>query len=321
MLENFPKDHGQEREDLILQFVKDGKSEHTFTKISHSENGHTIDLLVFNDALKIDGVRINVTAKTQQQISDLLDCILPTAKIYDLIWHYCPNKLTPQPRQITSITTAMIEHSTKVDAEIDKLGIKGQFVCNYGKSWCIDNWLVNKPNRAVNYGWAFNGGTCKGIRGEVCASGLKDPKTSVPWRVIQGRSTVHTPDHVDYSQICLCVSKKCWVDGFERSIIDVLQDPVLSKLINHDGVLKALRQPGVEQLGVLVSENDFYLSLAPEDVKETPVSIPPADLKSEISSVPISLNPSFSNPQSLTKKSNNIFELILSIISALFNRK
>jgi hypothetical protein len=106
MLEDFPKVQGQEREDKILECVQNGRAKYNFTKINSEYNGNRAEFLVFEDALKIDGIRVNVTANTQQQVADLLRCILPTAKLYDLMWDQCKierthfhDQLHQQPKQ------------------------------------------------------------------------------------------------------------------------------------------------------------------------------------------------------------------------------
>jgi hypothetical protein len=320
MLNNFPLEHGPARENLILESVKNGSAKYNLTKITWSEKGHSIDFFVFEDALKIENVRVNVTAETQQKIADMLDCILPTAKIMDIMWDKCIQKLTPNPRLITSSTIAMIDHSGKIDAEMDKKGYKEGFVFPVGKSWIIDNWLVTRADRAINYGWHFSGDNCKGIKGEQCASGIKNPVNGKIYRVIQGRGSCHNAGkngsgHSDYSQICILVSKKCIIDGIEKSIEEVLQDPNLAYLINHDGVLKILRQPGVEKQPVLVSDKDFYSTIPPVELKSIPVSIVSSDSfvkkeESKIDSTPISIN----------KESKNLFTLILDIVLKLLGK-
>lgn len=318
MLNNFPLEHGPAREQMILDAVKNGSAKYNLTKISHSEKGHSIDLFVFEDALKIESVRVNVTAETQQKIADMLDCILPTAKIMDIMWEKCTQKLTPNPRLITSSTIAMIDHSEKIDKEMEKKGYKEGFVFPVGKSWVIDNWHVSKPNCSINYGWHFSGDNCKGIKGEQCASGIKDPVTGKTYRVIQGRGSAHKGlHHSDYSQICILVSKKCIVDGVERSIIDVLQDPNLAYLINHDGALKVLRQPGVEPEAVLVNDKDFYSTVPPAELKSIPVSIVSSDLRSESF---VKKEESIIEPVSINKEPKNLFALILDIILKLIGK-
>ena len=234
-----------EREKFILECVDNDTTQYNFVKLTVSESPK-IELLVFEDALKIDNVRVNVSAKCQQLIADRLSCIMPTAKIYDLIWHFCHNKINPSPQLISSSVKAMIAHSQRVDKLIESIGNPPGLKSTVGKTWILDNALIGKTDKACNYGWCFTtGDRFQGIHGNVCASLLKNPKTGGYWCVIQGRGLAHNYLHSDYSQICLLVSRKCFVNNLECDILAVLQNPELAKYLNHDGVLKLIRQPGV----------------------------------------------------------------------------
>jgi hypothetical protein len=283
MLDDFPTKHGPTREAKILECVREEyRTKYNFVKIKSEHNGHTAEFLVFDDALKIDGVRVNVTAITQQQIADLLRCILPTAKLYDLMWHLCEHKVEPLPRPITSTTKAMIEHSLDIDEKLIEMDPPTPPGLNstVGKTWIVDNVLAAKPSKACNHGWHFTKGTTyKGIGGNVNPALLKNPDTGQYWYMIQARGTHHGPSHVDYSQVCVLVSRQCWVDGIERDIHDVLSDPELAPLANHDGVLKVLRQPGADELD----------PIADLPVKPPPPPPPPRPPEPPISEDPVTV--------------------------------
>ena len=273
MLNDFPKVAGQEREDKILECVRNGRAKYEFAKITSKHNNHTAEFLVFEDALKVDGIRVNVTAKTQQQIADLLYCTLPTAKICDLMYHLCEHRIIPFPRPITSTTQAMIEHSQNIDKEIVKLGSPKGLKSSVGKTWIIDNSLLTPklPDQACNYGWHIPEKTFKGINGNVCASLLKNPKTGLFWYMIQSRGFFHNYSHSDYSQTVILVSRQCWVDGKEMDIREVFSNPELAPLANHDGVLRVFRQPKVPELDTIIPqtevskpENEDEISWPPE---------------------------------------------------------
>ncbi|MFA5758411.1 MAG: hypothetical protein WC942_03415 [Clostridia bacterium] len=274
VLDDFPTIAGSKREDKIIEAVRNGTAQYNFADLIWKEGENEIKLRVFEDALKIDGVRINVTAKTQQQIADLLNCILPTAKIYDIVWHLCPQKLQPHPRQISTTTKAMIEHSQAIDKTLKTIPNQSGIKSTIGKTWIIDNSLVTKPGKACNYGWHILNKLFSGIKGSPCASLIKNPNTNVPWHMIQSRGWAHDINHVDYSQICFLVDKKCWINNKPYDIIDVLQDTTLSSLINHNGVLSVFRQPGVPELDPLVSKTIIPPSIVEEELitEEEPVS-------------------------------------------------
>ncbi len=232
---DLPPNQGSDREEAILDCMRQGKFLVTYQTITSDVNGHHGEFLVFSDALKIDGVRVNVCAQTEQAIADILGCMLLTPKLADLIWLQKDATIKPFPRPITSSTQAMIDHSADIDKAIASLSAAPNLPCTVGKHWTVSNGLLAHPGRAENYGWHFDG-ALPGIPAEAAVTpGLK---------LIQGRGWAHDMHHVDYSQTCVLVSRQCQVDGQGRDLTDVLKDPDLAPLANHDGVLKVLRQPG-----------------------------------------------------------------------------
>lgn len=255
MIENFPPDNGKARDDMILDCVKNNLHEVRFSTIESTYKGHVGKFHVFQDALKIDGVRINVSATLEQQIADILSCSLLTVKLADLRWHQAQIRINPCPRTISSTTEAMKAHSVDVDKALTAAGYSngmiagptGQLeyglVSTVGKHWVLDNSLLNKPGKACNYGWHFTtGSTYKGIKGSPNPTLLKNPKTGMYWNVIQGRGWAHDSlHHSDYSQQCVLVTRECVIDGVARDIMDIFADKDLSYLINIEGPLKYTR--------------------------------------------------------------------------------
>lgn len=234
----FPPQATQSREDVILTLVQAGNFDFHWANITSQAKGHVGEFQVFGDALKVEGIRVNVCAETQQRIADFLECSPLTAKLADLAWSQRDHTLPPFPRAISSSTEAMIWHSTKID-----LALQGRtgLVQTVGKHWIIDNDLLGS-RKAMNYGWHFVGNNTGGIGGSTTASGLLDSQGR-PVRLIQGRGTAHDAKHVDYSQTCVLVSRKCKVDGQEMDLHQVLQNEELAPLVSHQGVVRVLRQP------------------------------------------------------------------------------
>ena len=232
------------REAYILNAVKDGRYEGVSVPVSYTEKGHTIVLDVLADALKIEGVRVNVSARLSQQIADVTGMMLMTPKIADVVYHSAKFRIGPSPQTITSATSAMINHSQRVDASLAKVqgfdATESPLVDTVGKYWCLSNELKGTTTKALNYGWHFTGTSYQGIKGYRCDSGL-------PYNLIQPSATAHDYTHVDYSQIHRTVSEGCIVDGEPKALIDVLTDPDLCYLVSHEGPLSVLRQPGVPQ--------------------------------------------------------------------------
>ncbi len=254
MLDDFPPIHCKDRENLILDIVQNQQDRLSFSwyPLKVAQDGHLGIFYVLSDALKIDGVRVNLTAETEQKIADLWGCMLLTAKLCDLIWHNAEIRVEPYTMSITSSTRAMIEHSQNIDKQLPE-GYEGKLISTVGKDWIIDS-KMSKPkvaNQAVNYGWHFVGNSFKGISGNINSSLLKDPKTGQYWKVIQPPSLYHNYAHSDYSQVCRLVTRECNIDGVTMDLADVLKDPKLSKLISHSGPQQILRQPGVPSPEIL----------------------------------------------------------------------
>lgn len=245
----FPTDIRQ-REQYVLDHVRAGKYEIDWVPIKSMNEDDEVTLWVSADALKVEGVRVNVTAETQQRVADVLGAMLLTPKIADLVWLQADLVVPPFPRQITSSTEAMVEHSRKIDNAVEALGgaPPGTLVSTVGKHWVVDNLLTHKSvGTAMNYGWHFFGPSYQGIKGEPVASLEKDPKTGMYYQLIQGRGTRHDMHHVDYSQTANFVLRACHVNGEPAWLADVFTDDKLAHLVNVDGPLTVLRQPGVPE--------------------------------------------------------------------------
>lgn len=263
---SFPSDL-QEREQYILDMVRAGKYEIDWVPIKSMDDEDEITIWVSADALKVEGVRVNVMAETQQMIADMMGAKLLTAKIADLIWLQADIIIPPFPQSITSSTEAMISHSGKIDNAIAALGgaAPGNLISTVGKHWLIDNKLAQKTvGTAMNYGWHFFGQSYQGINGEVVASLEKDPKTGMYYRLIQGRGTCHDMHHVDYSQTASFVLRSCQVNGESAWLDEVLVDEKYAKLLNVEGKMTVQRQPGVPE-----PEEQVYV--LPEQI----ITVPP----------------------------------------------
>ena len=237
----------RQRETQILSRVHVGDYQVSWTEIESLHADHRATFTVFSDALKIEGVRINCSAHLQQQIADALGCCLLTAKLPDLIYAQAATRLPPMPRKFVQTVEAMIDQSAKLDTAIAAKagGTQPGLVSTVGKHWLIDNSLKAQPNRAMNYGWHFVGSKFQGESWAATATPISDPKG--PVRLIQGRATAHDAFHTDYSQNCVLVSRTCYVDSVEMDLLDVLTSAELAPLASHQGVMKVLRQPGVDQ--------------------------------------------------------------------------
>jgi len=307
----------EDREKQILELVKK-KSDRVLYKWEMLKIDQ-LTLLVISDGLKIDNIRVNVSAYLQQQIADLLNASLLTAKLCDLLWHHSEIKINPSPQQISSSNESMIDHSHRVDKQIEQYKNKG-IISTIGKNWIVDNRLLTPkiPNQACNYGWHFTGLSFNGIKGNVNQSLLKNPNTKQYWKVIQPASFHHNFLHSDYSQICVLVSRQCWINGKEKDLFDVLKDPNFASLVNHDGILHVLRQPNVPILNPIID-----LPVPPVQSplpQKSIIELPPTPVSpTSVLPEPEPQDPNSNLPVLTDTNTGGIWALIMNIIKMVFS--
>jgi hypothetical protein len=236
----------KQREDYVFDSVMQGNFEARWCELSRTAGDHEIKLQVFEDALKVDGVRVNVSATLQQRLADVFDASLMTALVADLVFVSAPRGITPCPMPISTTVASMLQHSKNVDDKLKYRGGEG-LASPVGKHWILDKKMLAAPGRACNYGWHFVGSSYSGIVGFPAASTINTLQGK-PVRVIQPNATAHDPLHSDYSQVCQLVSQTCWVDGKESRFSEVLADPELCGLVTDQGAFDFSRQPGVPEI-------------------------------------------------------------------------
>lgn len=259
----FPADR-KARWDYILDKVKNGLYYVTWSPIVSVVGNHAATFWITSDALKIDGVRVEVTATLQQQMADVMGNVsFPTARLLDLAFIQAEITLPPLTRAGTehdwvadgtmSNTGPMVIQSIDVDrmiiARVGSLdAAKGKLIGGANKAWVLDNDMIGKKadrtEAATNAGWNLWDAT-KGFTPVTKATNAQ----GVPMRVWQQPSTKHGRFHDDYSQDAIFVLNDVVVDGQPMKLQDVLTNPVLAPLASHQGVLKTLRQPGVPMVG------------------------------------------------------------------------
>jgi len=229
---------------MVLGAIAEGRFEHTFVPLTIQAGGHTGVFRVSQDALKIDGVRVNVTATLQQHVADMLGGYLLTPKLLDQMWAQRAVTITPcTARSVVGMSTsaAMVKHSECVDDKLATAGgaTESGIVQTVGKTWVITNALLDHPGKACNAGWHLE----KPLGGEV-------PFDVAP--TLQGAHMIQSPGYhhdfnwIDYSQICLLVHRDCVIDGKPTTFVDAARN--FWPLVSHEGVLRVLRQPGVPEL-------------------------------------------------------------------------
>jgi hypothetical protein len=239
------------RDAFILEAVKGGKAEIRWATLRSTYKNHTAEFRVFADALKIGGVRVNLTAIGQQHVADALGCMLLTLQLADLIWSQRQVELKPVEMSATQhdldvmgTVERMVLHSQKIDDMIALLPKPPEgIVCTVGKHWVISDVLAKptalQKHLAMNYGWhnRSDGPKC------ATASGIAQPG-GPPCHVVQDPGTWHNVGHSDYSQTCVLVHGQCMVDGQPTQVSKLLQDPELAFLASATGRMNVLRQPG-----------------------------------------------------------------------------
>jgi hypothetical protein len=241
---DLPPNYGTDRDSAILKHAQAGDLEVDWVALNMSANGHDVEILVTPDAVKLAGVRINVSATLQQQLADLFGAFLFTCKVADAHYLARGTTITPYPMPITSTTAAMQLESQKMDAGVAAAGglESGMTLGTVGKHWVIDNALGQHSGMAENYGWYLPLGTKSPWQGVAIY-----PSVTSKALVIQQPSWAHDASHSDYSQQCCLMHRSCRVDGQDRDLSDVLADATLGPLLSHNGPIpKSLqRQPGV----------------------------------------------------------------------------
>ena len=155
-----------------------------------------------------DWARINITPLAAQKIADSFNCFLPTRKMVDDIYRQAKIKLEPVPLFAFRDSTPIMWHHHLI-VEGQRKGRKG-LIAGIQKDVVISGKISRdpKPDRVAIYGWHKLDG-----------------------KPIQPLYTGHIFWWVDYSQGIRLIYRKIKVNGRWMDYIEVLKDPVLSKLL------------------------------------------------------------------------------------------
>ena len=211
----------QERDSFVAKEILAGnipsflkKFERIKVSIIDSVTGKTInaEYFVSPDYLSIgtddDWARINITPLAAQKIADSFQCFLPTRKMVDDIYKAAKIKLEPIPMfAFRDSTPTMWHHHLIIEGQ--RKGRKG-LIAGIQKDVVISGKISRdpKPDRVAIYGWHKLDG--------------------IP---IQPLYTGHIYWWVDYSQGIRLVYRKIKVEKKWLDYVDVLNDPVLKKLL------------------------------------------------------------------------------------------
>ncbi|RLB63549.1 MAG: hypothetical protein DRI90_06635 [Deltaproteobacteria bacterium] len=223
LLAKLPEEHGAARQSLLLGLVRRQiYDEPRWVTLTTRFRGHTAEIEVSADALRLHGIRFDLTAEGAQQVADMLGTILPTPFILELIWEQADIQLEPCTLPADAkmaTTTRMIRHSRCVD---EKIAGRQGLVANVGKHWVLSNRLGEpagkRRNVAANFGWFRHGR-----------------------RPIQTVGTVHDTAHTDYSQVVRLIKPMIQVNGHPMHIRHVGSSHELWGLVSDEGPLRFYR--------------------------------------------------------------------------------
>ena len=221
-----PAKHGSAREEMILDFVRQGHVVVRWTPVSLFRDGKKYTFYVTAEPLMLgetweDGFYPGMSAITMQKIADLFNSSLLTPKLVDEIWNDADFRIDPiisfpgiqaagLPKSGTMVDIAtMVIHSQLVKKRIDdarkKAGKFPPLIANIGKYWVVNSQTSQRQksrenknaDAGINYGWHR---AAKGVSGRTATG---QPNTDI-W---QPPGYEHPLSHSDYSQLCMLVSR------------------------------------------------------------------------------------------------------------------
>lgn len=165
-----------------------------------------------------DFVRIPMAYYTAVALCREWGFILPTRKIVNATYRQADVRLSPSPMTpgpLMRSSTYYLTHNRTIEAQLAGSGVRGLLVAGHKKDLVLTNRLWTRRARVAIYGWHQG----------------KD-------KIIQPLSTVHSGTYSDYSHGVRLVSEWMAVNDRERSIITMLQDPNLARLITAEGTIR-----------------------------------------------------------------------------------
>lgn len=222
---------------------------------------HDVEYSVMPDYLAVgsdtDFVTVPLDGVTAQWVADTFGCMLPTAK---MVWDIhgqaaVQQKVRPRPYAALAdkearksvpeaerakydgkdqaSTWAYVEYSdamrAAIEAKLQELGLNRQaLVSGYKKDVVIGKALETDASKLIFFGgwlrWKAKDGSMREIlQGAAGGYGQQGP---------------HHARFADYSHGIRLVSHRVVIDGAERSMFEVLADPVLGRMLAHDAPFK-----------------------------------------------------------------------------------
>jgi hypothetical protein len=212
-----------------------GVVEWPWAEVTLSDGTNTCIVRVQTDLFSVgtpeDFLRLPLTPSRAQQIGNLTGLLLPTPLLAYRTWQQSQLKLNPVamvPNKGANLVQ-FAEHNAAIESQ--RAGRPG-LISGIKKSVVVSN--IYKPGKVVIFAWyrpapdVFDNGKKMG-----------DPER----QPLQPLSNVHNADYWDYSHGIHFYHPICLVNGAEMLLTDVMQHPVLWRLVSHEGPVKMPRYP------------------------------------------------------------------------------
>jgi hypothetical protein len=167
-----------------------------------------------------DSLLTPLSPRSAQVIADRLECVLPTRRMVDDIYHAATLKLDPKP---IPPSPAMVKVKTWVQHQAtirEQASGAAGLIAGHKKDVVVTNQLTTKPGAVAIYGWH---------RAEASP--------------IQPLYLGHTESWVDYSHGIRLVARAMKVNGKPTTVEEVLANPELSELLSDEGTIPNPRYP------------------------------------------------------------------------------
>ncbi len=192
---------------------------------------HEVLFWVTSDYLSVgsddDYLLVPLSPRTAQRLADRLNGSLPTPAMVDAAWAAADVRLAPQriaPRDsIESVRTVEYfeRHTSLILGQRMLKGVEPhEFVAGHKKDVVISPLLAASPGKVAVYGMHRPDGTPN-----------------------QELSTVSEAEWVYYNHGVRLVHRRVLVDGVERDLHELLQDPVTAGLLSPAGPIATPRYP------------------------------------------------------------------------------
>ncbi len=168
-----------------------------------------------------DYVRMPMNLYSASQLASQLNCILPTAKMVDMIYRKARHQLQPHPMRPGQEMTSMNyyqRHNRYIEGQLQSRDfMAGDLVAGHKKDVVISRKLDYKPQAIAIYGWHQSNG-----------------------KVIQPLSTVHGAAYADYSHGIRLIHQSVEIinragEVKKINISEILRHPDFASLLSYEG--------------------------------------------------------------------------------------